>query len=186
MEFILDNLGFVVFIVIAIGVRVVQARAKAAARRREEAPQVFASTLVPDDDEGEDETEALVDYARTREASDYPVEKAREKTARLAEEPPRFEELPGLSVNITGRPVGAALPDLPALKPSVAPAPASLPAANPADTPLAAERKIVTSPPRVPGRPKKTGALLPGLKNLTPLQQAVLWTEVLGKPRGMA
>ncbi|MDR1278605.1 MAG: hypothetical protein LBK02_07630 [Treponema sp.] len=190
MDFIFDNLGIVVFVVIAIGARIVQARAKAAARREKEAPQVFASSLEPDDDEEDeperftkpDEAEGLINYARTRGASGYTVEKAREKMARLAEEPPRFEALPGLPVNMppAGRPVGAALPDLPALKPSAAPAPLS--AVVPADASPVEERKNLPAP----GRPKRTGILFPGLGKLTSLQQAVLWAEIMGKPRGMS
>jgi hypothetical protein len=184
MDFIFDNLGIVIFVVVAIGARIVQARAKAASRRQEEAPQVFASSLEPDDEEEDegftepDATEGLINYARTRGASEFTAEKAREKMARLAEEPPRFEALPGLNMP-EGRPIEAALPALPELKPSVLPAP--LPSTVPADAPLAAERKNVP----VPGRPKRSGPLFPGPEKLTALQQAVLWAEIIGKPRGM-
>jgi hypothetical protein len=183
MEFILDNLGFVVFLALALVFRVIHARTKAAARR-EDPPRVFASALEPDNEEEDDEAEAykkpdngegLIKYAQTRGASDYMMEKAREKMAPLAEEPPFFEALPGLPGNMTGRPAEAGLPVLPAQKNSAALAPAF---------PAAADLENVSHP--APGRQKKSGVLLPGLKKLTSLQQAVVWMEIMGKPRGMA
>jgi hypothetical protein len=183
MEVILDNLGLVMFVIIALGVRLVQARIKAAVRRKE-APQVFASDLEPDDDDEDeterftkpDETEALIDYARTRGASDYTVA----KTARLAEEPPRFEALPGLSAGMpTDRPAEAAFPEL---KTSVAPAPASLPSAAIASA-FPETGKGASAPRR---KKDKNGGRFPsGLEKFTPLQQAVVWAEILGKPKGM-
>jgi hypothetical protein len=152
VEFILGNMGFAVFIVLAIVFRVVQARLRTAARR-EEAPPVFASDLEADDD---DDAEGLIDYARTRGASDYAVEMARQQTARQAEENrPRFE----------------AIPALPADKP-----PPLLEA-----SPAPVDREI--TPPQ---RPEPGRGFSLKTKKLNPLQQAVLWAEILGKPKGMA
>jgi hypothetical protein len=160
IEFILDNLGIVLFVVIAIAARVLQVRAKA--RQKEEAPPpVFASGLEPDDDDGDDEAryrlepdEAFIDYARTRGASAHAVEKAR---GMLENAPARF-------TNLAEKPV-----DLPFAAAPAWEAPADPPPPNTAPAPEAS---------------KKPPPLL-GLKQRAPLHEAVLWAEILGKPRGM-
>jgi hypothetical protein len=198
MEFILDNLGVFVFLVLAVGVRVLQAKAKAKARKNQKPePQVFASALEPDEDDDEpryrlepdeDETprptggklEGLVDYARTRGASAYTIEKARSLLAKMAEDKPRFEVLPGLPP-----------PDAPADRPAAANFPAARSPAEqaasftPADAPFQAAPEGVSPSGRVSEGPKKSGALLPGLEKLSPLQQAIIWAEILGKPQGI-
>jgi hypothetical protein len=175
VEFIFDNLPIVLFIVITIVVRVLQARAKAAARQNEPPPQVFASALTPDDDEperrlepddddegvtyrpGPDET-AIIDYSRTRGASAYAVEKARTLLERLAEEgPPRFEGLSGVSAD----------------KPLAPPPEAVSGFSGERNSPPVRERQRLPA-----GFPYKLG-------NLSPLQGAVVWAEILGKPKGI-
>ncbi|MDR2258418.1 MAG: hypothetical protein LBE14_04625, partial [Treponema sp.] len=160
-ELILNNLPFVLFIVIAVAVRTLQARARA---RRGEAPPVFASALEPDDEE---ETEAdpvkpdeaaLINYAQTRGASAYVAEKARALMTRLAEEPPRFETIPGLNV-VEG----------PAFPPG-------------ADSPAPEVKK--TAPAAMQEGRAKRGGSFPALEQFTPPQRAVVWAEILGKPKG--
>jgi hypothetical protein len=183
MEFVFDNLPIVIFIAITIAARILQARAKAAARKKEEAPPAFVPAPAPDDDNDElryrldpDEDETprparsdlagLVDYARTRGASAYTIEKARSLLAKMAEDGPRFEA--------------------PANDPAGLP-PERPPAASSADAaPLQTEAGNDSPAGRAVGGPEKSGALLPGLERLSPLQQAVCWAEILGKPQGMA
>jgi hypothetical protein len=160
IEFILDNLGIVFFVGIAIAARVLQARAKA--HKREEAPPpVFAAALEPDDDDDDDEAryrlepdedESFINYSRTRGASAHAVEKAR---ILLEKAPPRFTDMAEKPVDISS----AAAP--------AGEAPAGPPPSN-----------------AVPEAPKKPASVL-GPKKRTPLQEAVLWAEILGKPRGM-
>jgi hypothetical protein len=199
LELIFDNLGIVVFLVLALGVRVLQARVKARANRKAE-PQVFASALEPDEDDEEDDEiygqggltgadQALVDYSRTRGASAYAVELAGKKTARPAEDRLRFEALPGLPAAVpagpaaenfpaAGSPAEQAAPFPPAEKPQ--------PPEPPAVSPAAAFQAEPEGPSgRVSQGPEKSGAFFPGLERLSPPQQAVLWAEILGKPPGM-
>jgi hypothetical protein len=178
VEFIFDNLPVLLIIVATIVIRVLQARAKSSARQNE-APRVFASALEPDDEEeGAEqrrelaEAEALTDYARTRGASAYVAEKARALLTRLAgEETPRAGAFPGEPGEMPVKAASPALPEAEAVSTLVhAPAPAM-------------ERNIVPLPGQAP---KSPGLFPPRLERLTPLQQAVLWAEILGKPKGMA
>jgi hypothetical protein len=169
-ELILNNLPIVLFVVITIAVRVLQARAKA---RRKEAPPVFATDLEPDEEEAgyrprRDEAEALIDYARTRGASAAMVEKAHALMA--GTERPRIKITPGLSVD-----------EGPAFYPLTDPEPA-VPAAENLSPPSERIKKPAAS---MPERRKRGGGFFPPLEQFTPPQQAVVWAEVLGKPKGM-
>jgi hypothetical protein len=190
IELILDNLGIVIFVVIAIAVRVLQARTRA--RQKEEAPPpVFVSGLEPDDDDDDDSggaryrldpDEALIDYARTRGASAHAAELAGKKITRLLEDRPPFAAFPGLSAGppadrpAAGSPAEQAAPFTPAEKP---------PAASSADASFQAEPDGASPSGGAPKRPEKSGAFLPGPEGLSPLQQGVLWAEILGTPRGI-
>lgn len=168
IEFILDNLGIVLFVVIAIAARVFQARARA--RKREETPhQVFTSGLEPDDDDGDegaryrlepDEDEGLINYARTRGASAHAVEKARTLMT-LMEDQPRFKAFSGK-----------------ATAPLVPEAPRAAVSASPG-------KKGQTSAP-APEKQKPLDGFPAKLEKLSPLQRAMVWAEIMGKPKGMA
>jgi hypothetical protein len=178
VEFILNNLPIVLFIVITIVIRVLQVRFRA---RQKEDPQSFTSGSEPDEDDSEvtfrheldddeaevsyrprpDEAAALIDYARTRGASTHAVEKARLLQERLVEDQSRFEALPGLSADSL---VPASLP------PVFPPSPGEK---GQAFAPAPEKQKSPHGFPYKPG-------------NLSPLQQAMLWAEILGKPKGMA
>jgi hypothetical protein len=166
VEFILDNLPIVLFIVITIAVRGLQSWIKARNRQNEPPPPVFASTLEPDDDDEEviyrpePDERAVIDYSRTRGASAHVVEKARALLART-EEPPRFEALSGASADKR-------------LVPASPPAAVSGPPE---------EQKQASGPAREPRKLPKDFPYKPG--NLSPLQGAVVWAEILGKPKGM-
>jgi hypothetical protein len=169
-ELILNNLPIVLFVVITIAVRILQARAKA---RRTEAPPVFASSLEPDDEneEAEDraEPEALIYGARPGEFS-APAGKpaATRRVPKMAEvDRPRFEALPGLSVH-------------------------EGPAVYPVDSePLVREAENNTSAfpgmkkNAVPAITRKEGNAFPRLQQYTLPQRAMVWAEILGKPKGM-
>jgi hypothetical protein len=165
VEFILDNLPIVFFIVITIAVRILRARIKAGERQKEP-PPVFASALEPDDDDDEEtayrpgpDEAALIDYSRTRGASAYAVEKARVLLAR-AEEPAWLETF---SADAGKR----LAPEFP--QPAV---PGPVAGRKQAPVPVRDTRK------RPAGFPYKPG-------NLSPFQEAVIWAEILGKPKGM-
>ncbi|MDR0623241.1 MAG: hypothetical protein LBG10_02310 [Treponema sp.] len=157
-ELILNNLPIVLFLVITIAVRVLQSRSKAAARR-EKAPPVFASSLEPD----EEEEEAAALIAESQSGGGY-IAPAAQKTAAYplwAEEDSRFDGLPGLSEEKAQAPQ---------------------PAANPGAAGSEAKKNAPAATPE--GR-KKSGGFFPPLEQLTPLQRAVVWAEILGKPKGM-
>jgi hypothetical protein len=193
MEFILDNLGFFVFLVLAVGVRVLQAKAKAAARKKEGAPPAFASAPAPDDDEpryrlepdgdegprpARSDLTGLVDYALTRGASAYTIEKARSLLAKMAEDGPRFDAPASPPAASAERPAaGSPAEEGQSFQP---------PAAFPAEASFQAVPESASPSGRALEGPEKSGALLPGLERLSPLQQAVCWAEILGKPRSMA
>jgi hypothetical protein len=126
-----------------------------AAARRTGAPEEFASALEPDDE--------AEDYAGPDEPEEAytaaPVKKA--EFSRPPEEENRFDSIPGL---FDEKPQG---PDL-----AAGPGPAGLAARKP--TPAAA-----------PERREKGGGFFPPLERFTPPQRAVVWAEILGKPKGM-
>jgi hypothetical protein len=166
IELILDNLGIVLFVVIAIAARVLQARFRA--RQKEAPPPFFASGLEPDDDDGgdgaryrlePDENEAFIDYARTRGASAHAVEKTRFLQERLVEAS-RFEAFSGKTAD----------------EPLV---PASRPAAVSA---APGEKNQISAPALETQKPPNR---FPWPERLSPLQKAMVWVEILGKPKGM-
>jgi hypothetical protein len=164
MELILNNLPIVLFIVITIVVRTLQARAKS---RRTEAPRIFASGLEPDDEEDTaagpvepEEAAALIAYAQTRGASAYAVEKAR-TLAPPAEDPPRFGAFSGRAATE-----------------SLVPEPPQAAVSAPLE-----EKEQISAP--APEKQKRLNEFPARMKNLKPLQNAVVWAEILGKPKGM-
>jgi hypothetical protein len=164
-ELILNNLPIVLFLVITIVIRVFQTRVKAA--REEAPPPAFASALEPDDEENESAFHGKPEAAagggvRTGETpvpAAGPVKKA--GFYQPAAEDPRFEGIRGLSVGITPASYTAADSE-----PPVPPAGKNTPAAV---------REKSPKNGRFPLRPE----------SLTPLQQAVVWAEILGKPKGL-
>jgi hypothetical protein len=194
-EAILDNLGIIVLIVLALGGRALQSWAKA--KKRQNAPppeEVFASALEPDEDDGEDnvgwrselaDAEALAAYAQTRGASAHAAEKARTLLERLQEEKAETEKKAGALIwpeeESTAR--FSAPPSPPAANAAVvveenAPAAPVFPALKPS-SPLP-EQKASPHPAGL----QTPAPLLPGMEKLSALQQAVVWAEVLGPPRG--
>jgi hypothetical protein len=179
MDFILDNLGIVIFLVLALGVRALQSWVKARNRQNKPPPQAFASGLEPDGDdepfrrlepdEDEDQAGGLIGYAQTRGASAYVVEKAHALLERLIEKQEQFAPRLGLPA------VEAASP-----RAEASPKPFTPPASAPPSAAYAAPPAEASPARRRPGKP----AVL-NLENLAPLQRAVVWAEVLGKPRGM-
>jgi hypothetical protein len=166
-DLVLDNLPIVIFALIALAARVLQSRARAAARQKKESPPVFASTLEPDEDDGEvtfrhepDEDEAFIDYAQTRGASASVREKA-QALLKLAEDQPR--------------PAGF---DKAVDKPLVPAPPRAADSASP-------EEKNQVSPLAAVEKQKPLNGFRYKLKNLSPLQGAIAWAEILGKPKGM-
>jgi hypothetical protein len=163
-ELILNNLPIVLFVVITVAVRLLQSRAKA---RRTEAPPVFASALKLDDEENyEDENragpEALINDARTGGASVVA------QMAPPAADRSRFEALPGLSVD-----------ERPILFPPAGFEPVLREVEK---NPLAAPGTIKNT---VPAAAREKGGGFPLLEHCTPPQRAVVWAELLGKPKGM-
>jgi hypothetical protein len=170
-ELILNNLPIVLFLVITVAVRVLQARAKAAARRTE-APPIFASSLEPDEDEAEDsaEPEPLIYSVHSREVS-APAEKtaaARVVLPTTEADRPRFEALPGLSAD-----------EGPALYPSAG----SEPAVREADKIISALAGMEKN--TLPAVAREDGGAFPRLRQYTLPQRAMVWAEILGKPKGM-
>jgi hypothetical protein len=167
VELILDNLPVVLFIVIAIVIRTMQARFK---ERRKEAPPEFASALEPDDEEDETSgpAEAAIQYTRSGELlgrAAGPVKKA-ESSRLVNAEAPRFTSIPSLSE---------------------AKAPASGPAVWEPEKPAPAVPAPIqkTASAGAPAADKNAGGFFPRLEQLSPPQQAVVWAEILGKPKGM-
>jgi hypothetical protein len=169
IDLIVNNLPVVLFVGIAIAVRVFQARARA--RRTEEAPPVFASSLEPDEDdtaEGRGEPEALMYGARTGRFSTPVGETAAARAApRLAEaDRPPFEALPGLSADEGLYPQAGAAPAVREAEKNTAPLPGLM-------------------KNTVPAAARETRGRFPRLEHCTPPQRAVVWAELLGKPKGM-
>jgi hypothetical protein len=166
VDLILDNLPVVLFIVIAIVIRTM--RARFSTRRTESSARVFASPLEPDDDDEAGDLAGPEDYDVRGQDSALARETAAVRIApRMTEvDRPRFAALPGLSAD-----------EAPAVSPEAEPVVLEAEKYRPA---LRGMKKDALSPAAGEG-----GNVFSRLQGYSFPQRAVVWAEILGKPKGM-